>query len=114
MKLQILAAILLVTILSPKRSSEQLLGAQDHETPFEEAVGVFLHPAGGGFAPVFLHPAGGGLAPVFLHPAGGGLAPVFRKPPAGKGFPREFMNQAPRFVGVLNGAMICGLRIRNY
>ncbi|CAM5134527.1 unnamed protein product [Natator depressus] len=61
MKLQILAAILLVTILSPKRSSEQLLGAQgslgDHETPFEEAVGVFLHPAGGGFAPEFMNQA---------------------------------------------------------
>ncbi|CAM4696414.1 unnamed protein product, partial [Lepidochelys olivacea] len=34
MKLQIVAAILLVTILSPKRSSAH----QDVETPFEEAI----------------------------------------------------------------------------
>ncbi|CAM5134597.1 unnamed protein product [Natator depressus] len=79
MKLQIVAAILLVTILSPKRSSAEQVIALDHETPFEEAVGVFPHPAGGGFAP------------------------VFQKYPAGKRFPL-----------LVNGAMICGLRIRNY
>ncbi|CAM5175919.1 unnamed protein product [Eretmochelys imbricata] len=46
MKLQIVAAILLVTILSPKRSSAQQVDVQDVETTVEEAVGVFTkHPA---------------------------------------------------------------------
>ncbi|CAM4629777.1 unnamed protein product [Lepidochelys kempii] len=109
MKLQIVAAILLVTILSPKRSSAH----QDVETPFEEAVSVFLkRPAGEGFAPVFLkRPAGGGFAPVFLkRPAGEGFAPVFLKRPAGEGFAPEVMNRAPRIVGGFNGAMICGTK----
>ncbi|CAM5124735.1 unnamed protein product [Natator depressus] len=101
MKLQIVAAILLVTILSPKRSSAEQVGALDHETPFEEAVGEFMNQA-----PRFV-----GDLKTLLEEAVG----MFPKHPAGKGFPLEFMNRGPRFVGHrVNGAMICGLRIRNY
>ncbi|CAM5176537.1 unnamed protein product [Eretmochelys imbricata] len=83
MKLQIVAAILLVTILSPKRSSAQQVDVQgslgvgasvdvpDFETTVEEAVGVFTK-----------------------HPA--------------RRFALEVRNQAPHFVGWFNGAMICG------
>ncbi|CAM5124711.1 unnamed protein product [Natator depressus] len=97
MKLQIVAAILLITILSPKRSSAEQLFALDHETPFEEAVGVEPHPHHKGY--VFTKPPPVGFPRVFPHPAGGGFALVFRKRPPGKGFALEFMNQAPRFVG---------------
>ncbi|CAM5175922.1 unnamed protein product [Eretmochelys imbricata] len=88
MKLQIVAAILLVTILSPKRSSAQQVGAQgslgvgasvdvpDVETPFEEAVSVFPQS-----------------------PAGERLPQVFPQHPARESFPRWF-----------NGAMICGTK----
>ncbi|CAM5176540.1 unnamed protein product [Eretmochelys imbricata] len=67
MKLQIVAAILLVTILSPKRSSAQQVGAQDVETPFAEAVSVFPQ-----------------------RPAGERLPQVFPQRPARESFPRGF------------------------
>ncbi|CAM5134543.1 unnamed protein product [Natator depressus] len=129
MKLQIVAAILLITILSPKRSSAEQLFALDVETPVEEAVADVETPVEEAVADVetpvkeavgdhetpfeeavgvFLHPAGGGFAPVFLHPAGGGFAPDVETPVKEavgdhetpfEEAVGEFMNRGPRFVG---------------
>ncbi|CAM4678597.1 unnamed protein product [Lepidochelys olivacea] len=105
MKLQIVAAILLVTILSPKRSSAH----QDVETPFEEAISDVETP----FEEAVLDvetPFEEAVLVFPKRPAGEGFAPVFLKRPAGEGFAPELMNRAPRIVGWFNGAMICGTK----
>ncbi|CAM2107985.1 unnamed protein product [Caretta caretta] len=118
MKLQIVAAILLVTILSPKRSSAQQVGAQgslgvgasldvpDVETPVEEAVSVFpQRPAGVGFPRenmLYQQKHTSVLVELYWQ----SVPSVERA---------DFSKTSPcRLSSGFNGAMICGLRIMNY
>ncbi|TFJ96680.1 hypothetical protein DR999_PMT21520 [Platysternon megacephalum] len=68
MKLQIVAAVLLVTILSPKRSSAQLASAQGVVSSVGEAVDEVLRPVGDVLGGV-VRPVGGLLMEV-VRPVG--------------------------------------------